>query len=225
MTRHTHILRDRPHERSQTVFQVPRPVALTRRATRTNLPAPYRDQVRLAPPATSWSGFQTDPYVDYGRFLTAEGGILISYKDLDLRLRHTIWRLFAWTASTGGEGWFLLHHSPVHSGWVNVACFLVIAIINWLIVAKPVAVYRHLEIRPDCMIIEGAEIFWRRSMEGGWPAFRPDEEGNQILCGIYGTRFVEYLTVRRFDELDRMPEVFAAHLQHAMHQLWSIAAF
>jgi uncharacterized protein YcgL (UPF0745 family) len=58
-------------------------------------------------------------------------------------------------------------------------------------------------------------------MEGGFPAFRPDDEGNQVLCGIYGTRFVEYLTVRRFDELDRMPEVFAQHLQDAMRQLWS----
>ncbi len=60
-------------------------------------------------------------------------------------------------------------------------------------------------------------------MEGGWPAFQPDKEGNQILCGIYGTRFVEYLTVRRFDELDRTPEVFAAHVQDAMRQLWSVA--
>jgi hypothetical protein len=41
------------------------------------------------------------------------------------------------------------------------------------------------------------------------------------LCGIYGTRFVEYLTVRRFDELDRMADVFSAHVQDAMMQLWS----
>ena len=55
------------------------------------------------------------------------------------------------------------------------------------------------------------------------PAFQPDKKGNQLLCGIYGTRFVEYLTVRRFDEFDRMPEVVAAHLQDAMRQLWSAA--
>jgi hypothetical protein len=57
-------------------------------------------------------------------------------------------------------------------------------------------------------------------MENGWPTLQPDDEGNQQLCGIYGSRFVEYLTVRRFDELDRMPEVFGAHLQDAMQQLW-----
>jgi hypothetical protein len=32
---------------------------------------------------------------------------------------------------------------------------------------------------------------------------------------LYGTRFVEYLTVRRFEELGRMPEVIAAHLAPA----------
>ena len=41
------------------------------------------------------------------------------------------------------------------------------------------------------------------------------------LGGIYGTRFVEYLTVRRFDKADRAPEVFAAHLQEAIQQLWA----
>lgn len=39
---------------------------------------------------------------------------------------------------------------------------------------------------------------------------------------VYGMRLVEYLTVRRFDELDRTPEVIAAHLQDAMRQLWAV---
>ena len=71
------------------------------------------------------------------------------------------------------------------------------------------------------MIIEEADVFWCRYIEGGWPALEPDEDGNQVLCGIYGTRFVEYLTIRRFDDLDRGPEVFASHLQDAMRQLWT----
>ena len=50
---------------------------------------------------SSDGGFQPDPYADYGRFLTPEGGILIVYKDLDLRLHHTLWRVSAWTAFTG----------------------------------------------------------------------------------------------------------------------------
>jgi hypothetical protein len=134
-----------------------------------------------------------------------------------------LWRVFAWAASTGGEAWFLYHHSPVQSFWLNLACWVVIGVINALIVMKPVELYRSVEVRPDCMIIEGAEIFWLSHMENGWPTFQPDEEGNQKLSGIYGSRFVEYLTVRRFDELDRMPEVFGAHLQDAMQQLWGRA--
>jgi hypothetical protein len=47
----------------------------------------------------------------------------------------------------------------VHNIWINLACLLAVGVLNWLIVAKPVEVYRWVEIRPDCMIIEGADIF------------------------------------------------------------------
>jgi hypothetical protein len=173
--------------------------------------------------AARWAGFQADPYQDYGRFLTPEGGVLIVYKDIDERLRHGLWRAFAWTAATGFETWLLFHYSPVQSEAINAACLLILAVLNFLIVVKPVEIYRRVEIRPDCMILEGAEVFWLKFMENGLPAFQKNEEGNQILTGVYGSRFVEYLTVRRFDELDRMPEVFAAHLQQAMQQLWGPA--
>jgi hypothetical protein len=173
-----------------------------------------------ARPTSFDSGFQPDPYVDYGRFLTPEGGILIVYKDLDLRLRHTLWRLFAWVSSTGIEAWYLFGHAPLQSAWIKGGCLLALAIVNWLIVRKPIEVYRRLEIRPDCTIIDGADIFWRRSMEVQWPTFHLDPDGNQVLSGIYGTRLVEFLTARRFDEFDRTPEVFAAHFQDAMRQLW-----
>jgi hypothetical protein len=102
----------------------------------------------------------------------------------------------------------------------QIACLLVIAIVDVFIVAKPVEIYRTLEIRPDCMIVEGADVFWLRYMEDGWPALQQDDRKNLLLCGIYGSRFVEYLAIRRFDQLDRMPEVFAAHLQDAMKQPW-----
>lgn len=164
-----------------------------------------------------------DPYVDYGRFLTPEGGILIVFKDIDTRLHHTLWRVFAWSAATGGEAWFLLHHSPLQDDWHNAAALLVLAILNFFIVQKPVELYRRVELRPDCLIIDGNDIFWRRHMENGPPAFQPDDDGNSILCGIYGTRWVEYLTLHRFDDLDRMPEVLMAHLQDAMTQLWERA--
>ena len=162
-----------------------------------------------------------NPYLDYGRFLTPEGGVLLIYKDLDLRWRHTLWRLLAWSVATGSAGWLLYYGSPIHAGWLNVLCFMVTALVNWFIVAKPLEVYRRLEVRPDCLILEGAEVFWRERMDGGLPTLQPDEDGNEILCGVYGTRFVEYGTLRRFDEFDRMPETFAAHLAEAIEQLWS----
>jgi hypothetical protein len=94
---------------------------------------------------------------------------------------------------------------------------------NWLIIRKPVEVDRSIEIRRDCMIIEGGDIFWLRWIETNWPAFQVDknDEDNHILCGIYGTRFVEYLTSHHLDECDRAPEVLATHVHDAMTKLWS----
>jgi hypothetical protein len=125
-----------------------RPGVLVRRIVRSELSIPSREIVAQALPAPNWSGFQPDPYVDYGRFLTPEGGILFVYKDVDVHLRHTPWRVFAWTAATGGEGWYVYHHSPVRNIWLNLAYLLAAGIVNWLIVRKPVEIYRWVEIRP-----------------------------------------------------------------------------
>lgn len=161
-----------------------------------------------------------NPYVDYGHWFTAEGGIAMSYKDIDDRLWHTVRRLFMWLVATAAAYGYIFELSPVRDTATRWVLFAVMAIVNWLIVAKPVELYRTIEIRPDCMIVEGADVFWRGHMELGYPAFQATPEGHQALCGVYGTRFVEYLTVRRFDENDRAPEVFAAHLHAAMQQQW-----
>lgn len=174
------------------------------------------------PPAIgATAAFAPGPYVDYARRLTPQGGIAITYKDHDRRFRHTLRRLLMWSYASGLEGWFLLYHSPLYHLWAAVACWVLVAIVNWKIVAAPVETYRTVEIRPDCMIIDGADVFWVRHMEGRRPSIQPDRTGRQVLCGIYGTRFVEYLIVRRCDKLDRMPDVFDAHLRHAMQQLWT----
>lgn len=211
----------RPQRRPHAARRVARAAAISRTIKRSPVPALRRTTLPALRPAPAATGLQPDPYLDYGRFLTPEGGILIVYKDLDLRLRYGVLRVLAWSAATGYEAWFLLHHSPVRSGAINLACFFAMMAVNFFIVRQPPELYRTVEIRPDCMIIEGKDVFWLRMMETGWPAFRPDEDGNQVLSGIYGTRFVEYLTVRRFDEDDRAAEVFAAHLQEAMMQLWA----
>jgi hypothetical protein len=164
-----------------------------------------------------------DASFDYGRVLTRQGGILITYKDLDVRLRHILGRVLVWTAFTGLEAWLLFGRARLESPWIGAACLFIVAVINFLIVWKLPEVYRTIEIRPDCLILEGSEVFWLEKMQGGWPTFEPDDKGNQILCGIYGTRLVEYLTARRFDDYDRAPEVLAAHIQEAMEQLWGSA--
>jgi hypothetical protein len=196
------------------VVKVARPVA-TRAPTVRRLDPPARFPSRL-------DEFPEDAYLDYRRSLTAEGGVLIVYKDLDLRIRHTLWRVAAAMTATALAG-AMIAQAPVQSLWIKGAALLVTAVINWVIVRKPVELRRSVEIRPDCMILDGADIFWLGMMEEGWPAFFEDEKGNQILCGTYGTRFVEYLTVRSFEEEDRTPEVFATHLQDAMKQLWGAA--
>jgi hypothetical protein len=160
------------------------------------------------------------PYLDYSHRLTAEGGILIIYKDLDLHWRHWVWRVFGWCVFTGLEGWLLLGHSPVQNDGINGVALMAMAALNAFIVWKPIEVYRSIEIRPDGIILEGEDVFWLSRMES-LPSFSADENGNQVLSGIYGTRFVEYLTARRFDEYDRMPEVIAARVQQAMRQLWA----
>jgi hypothetical protein len=216
-----HTLPVRPTRRAPNARQAALPTAVPRRIIRSKIvnPAGRQQIVRnFSPPST---GFQPDPYPDYGRYLTREGGILIIYKDLDPRLRHTLWRMLAWTVLTGLEAVYLRPYQPVQSRWVESVGLLVAAIINWLIVKEPVELYRRIEVRPDCLIVEGSDVFWTRFMECGFPTFRSDKDGNKILCGIYGTRSVEYLTVRRFDENDRMSEVLAAHLHTAMQQLWT----
>jgi hypothetical protein len=161
------------------------------------------------------------PHLDYARRLTPEGGILITYKDLDLRLRHIIARILIFAAFTGLEAWLLLDYSPLQSEWINYACLLAMAGINFLILWRLPEIYRSIEIRPDCMILDHSEIFWLGLMESV-PTFKADEKDNGVLSGIYGTRNVEYLKARRFDKHDRMPDVFAAHLKEAMRQLWEV---
>lgn len=218
---HRYVQLARPQRRPRVEQSVRRAAVIARPAFRPIVRAAARNIPPVFERASSPVGYQSDPYVDYGRFLTPEGGILIVYKDLDLRLRHGVLRVLAWSAATGLEAWFLLHHSPVRSAAIDLACFFAMMIVNAVIVWKSPELYRSLEIRPDCMILEGRDVFWLRMMADGLPEFHKDEEGNMVLSGIYGTRHVEYLTARRFDEYDRMPEVFAAHLNQAIEQLWA----
>jgi hypothetical protein len=76
-------------------------------------------------------------------------------------------------ASTGGEAWFLFHHSPMQAFWLNFFVLISIGFVNRLIVSKRVEICRSIDIRPGCMIVGDADIFWLRDMETGWPSRRP----------------------------------------------------
>ena len=215
------VLISRPQPISRSASRGATHKTVPRTIKRTTIPAPVQRPQAPNEFNSRALDFSPDPYLDYGRYLTDEGGILIIYKDVDVRFRHTLWRLAAWSAFTSIEAIYLGPYAPLADHWLNVAGLISAAVANFFIVRKPVELYRRIEIRSDCMIIEGRDVFWRRYIEGGVPSFQSDKDGNQVLSGIYGTRFVEYLTVRRFDENDRMMEVFAAHLQDAMRQQWS----
>lgn len=209
-------LAPRPRIRRPTITVTARPA---RRAI-PRVKTPQRVSVReLARPADAIP-FAPHPYVDYARYLTAEGGIGIVYKDIDERWRFLLRSLCLWGGATGVAAWYLLHHSPIEAQAVNITALIVVGIVNWLIVGKPVQLYRTIEIRPDSMILDGYDIFWLRYMES-WPTFGRSVDGIQVLSGTYGTRRVEYLKVRSFDDYDSTPTVLAAHLSEAMRQLWS----
>jgi hypothetical protein len=156
----------------------------------------------------------------YARRFTAEGGIALSYKDVEMTLpiilgKLALWSLACFITYLAGSAW-----SPIDSFWWNLAAYVVLAIFYALLFFRPKQVRRTIEIRPDCMIIEGMETFWKENMPLGWPGFMPNDAGHFVLAGVYGTRWIEYLTIRRFDDNDRASEVFASQLAAAMKYQW-----
>jgi len=161
------VILSRPYKRFAPARRLARPVAGANKVSRQPVPVVQRP-ASWNQPVTLPQEFGPDPYVDYGRFLTPEGGILIVYKDVDERLRHLLWGGLMWTAATGFEAWLLPLAAPQQADLTGFSLLLVTAVINWFIVSRPVEVYRKVEVRPDCMIIEGAEVFWARHIENGY---------------------------------------------------------
>ncbi len=189
--------------------------------------AALRERERPIPPApevlervaAAALEFETDPYPDYELRLTPEGGILVTYKTVDDRLRHKIVAAFLWLAATAVDSAVLLAYASGLQMPLLIAGWIVAALLNLIIVMKPIEVYRTIEIRPDCMILDGSDTFFLRHMQGEWPQLEPRGD-RYVLAGIYGTRFVEFLSLPVFDENDRAPAVLALHLGFAMEQQW-----
>jgi hypothetical protein len=233
-----HVRTVRPGRETLSARRAARPTAARQAVTRQALPTIERAVTSSSRPAVTRTVarlpraglqprpdlpenfLQPNPFVDYARTLTREGGILIQYKTYDMRLRQTLWRLLAWSLWTGADAFFLWHGPHPQSWLITAGLFLLAALVNWLIVRKRVEIMASIEIRPDCMILDGSEIFWITHMPAMPSMYRGEEEGSLVLRGTYGTRRVDYLTVYRFDENDKAPELLELHIHGAMQQLW-----
>ena len=162
-----------------------------------------------------------DPFNGYARMLTPEGGILILYQDQERSLPLTTLRILAWIMMTWFTGW-LLFTVGQFSLFNMFVVYPLLMLINGLIVRRRIIVSHSVEIRPEGMIVDGEDIFYLRDIGENWPALqmKDDDPDRMVLCGICGTRFIDYMTVNRLYKNDRTPELLATDLEAAMEQLW-----
>ena len=161
-------------------------------------------------------------FAKYGRHFTREGGIELRYNDVERTLPIILAKLALWLSASLltyalGKLW-----SPIDGFWWNTLAYIVFIVVYGVVFFRDQQVERRIEISPDCMIIDGMDTFWKENMQLGWPGFMPDDAGNFVLCGVYGSRWIEFLTIRRFDQNDRAPELFATHLAAAMQYQWEL---
>lgn len=161
------------------------------------------------------------PYVGYVRRFTQEGGIAMTFRDIDERFILKAAKVLIWFAAMAAS-LAILNHTPLVEDDGSRFIVLVAAgcLYAWLL-RRPTEITRTIEIRQDCMILDGVDVYWAEFMEVSLPGFSKNDEGHLVLGGVYGTRWIDYLTVRRFDEFDRTPDVLSSHVTDAMRKLWS----
>ena len=161
------------------------------------------------------------PFDGYVRTLTPEGGILILYKDQKRSLFLTCLRVFAWIVATSIGGWLIFFQSSL-SILECLLAFVLLMLVSGFIVCWRIKVAHSVEIRPDAMIVDGEDVFYAADIGDNWPELqmKDDDPDRMVICGICGTRFIEYMTANRLGKNDRTPEVLAADLKAAMEQLW-----
>jgi hypothetical protein len=173
-------------------------------------------QAALIAPAAKRS-----PFDRYTRTLTAEGGVLIYYRDQLRSPALAFLRFFAGTTATGLCAWLI----DTKTSWTSGQSLLIFGVTTFLItllVRRRFSVSHSVEIRPDAMILDGEDVFPANEIGDNWPQLQmkygdPDQ---LVICGISGTRLIDYMTVNRWDKYDRTPEILEADLKIAMEQLW-----
>jgi hypothetical protein len=160
------------------------------------------------------------PFAHYSRMLTAEGGILIVYKDLALGGIYTFLRVMFFIAATYFELWALCRTALSSDAFALLFAFAMLG--NVIATYWKIKIGHSVEIRHDRMILDGKHVFWATDIGQNFPQLqRKDDDPNRMtIAGICGTRFVEYMTANRIDDNDRTPEVLIADLQDAMQKLW-----
>jgi hypothetical protein len=160
------------------------------------------------------------PFEGYARMLTAEGGILIYYRDQIRSPVMAALRVFTWTVATGVSAWLVSGNSL--SSLQSLLIFAPLTALITLIVRRRFAVSHSVEIRPDAMILDGEDVFLATDFGDNWPELQmkygdPDQ---LAMFGICGNRLIELMTANRYDKYDRTPEILDADLKAAMEQLW-----
>jgi hypothetical protein len=163
---------------------------------------------------------EPDSFNGYTRRLTDRGGYLIQYRDcIRSRLLGGIRFIVAVTCTIGGV-WFLADSTlPILP---RIVLFVVELVIVMLFARFPITQRHSAEVHPDGLIIDGKYFFPADEIGDNWPSLQmlDDDPDRLVLCGICGTRFIEYSTVNRVDENDRTPERLMQDLELAMEQLW-----
>jgi hypothetical protein len=168
-------------------------------------------QLETKPPAAAFYRYQ--------RTLTADGGFQIIYSELVAGPLIDLLRITGWLATSAVSAWLLLK-LPFSLGTTAPACIASAGLLAALIWRKRFRMHM-IEIRPDGMIVDG-RFFDIEGFEENWPQLQMkyENENRLVLCGRYGTRFIEFATAYRYDTNDRTPERLADDLELAMEQLW-----
>ena len=171
----------------------------------------------LTPPAPR----APNPYGAYERHFTMDGGVRFIVPEGVLSWNAVFWDIAGSLSGAvlGGSLFDALILTVVPEAMPPSWTYFLFGMVTYFFICTAPETH-WIEIRPDCMILDGRDVFWLTNMELGWPMLRAEVNGEWTLVGTYGTRNIEFLKLRKTDENDRTAEVFASHLQRAMQQLW-----
>lgn len=167
-------------------------------------------------PADAPNAFQ-----GYSRELSERGGLLITYREKASGLFLDVMRVLTLPTAVGLLAWLLFWQSPLPLS-VNSGFFVFGSIAIAFVVLHPIPISHSIEIHPDGMTVDGRHFSIEQIGDENWPELQMKDGDplHYVLVGIYGTRFLEYSSLARWDEADRTVERLAQDLQLAMEQLW-----